>query len=78
LDSSGQEPVYQRLAELNREYEARHGFRFVVFVNGRSKSEIVKVLEARMRRPSDEEMRMALSEILAIARDRLRSIEGGG
>ena len=29
--------VYSELARLNAEYEAKHGFRFVVFVNGRSR-----------------------------------------
>ena len=36
------------LARLNREYEARHGFRFVVFVDGRPKREILQVLRARL------------------------------
>ena len=33
--------VLAELARLNAEYEARHGFRFVVFVNRRPKAEIL-------------------------------------
>jgi 2-oxo-4-hydroxy-4-carboxy--5-ureidoimidazoline (OHCU) decarboxylase len=63
--------VFLRLATLNDEYEQKFGFRFVVFVNRRSKAAIVQVLEARLRGSRDEELRVALREILAIAEDRL-------
>ena len=36
--------------ELNRAYEERFGFRFVVFVNRRPKSEIVPILRERLER----------------------------
>jgi 2-oxo-4-hydroxy-4-carboxy--5-ureidoimidazoline (OHCU) decarboxylase len=64
--------VHLRLARLNEEYEQKFGFRFVVFVNGRSKEALVPVLEARLRGTRDEERRTALGEIVAIAADRLR------
>jgi 2-oxo-4-hydroxy-4-carboxy--5-ureidoimidazoline (OHCU) decarboxylase len=64
--------VLRRLATLNEEYEAKFGFRFVVFVNRRSKEAIVPLLEARLRGTRDEERRTALREILAIAGDRLK------
>lgn len=64
--------VLRRLATLNEEYEQKFGFRFVVFVNRRSKGAIVPVLEARLRGTRDEERRTALREILAIAEDRLK------
>ena len=63
--------VMLRLATLNEEYEQKFGFRFVVFVNRRSKEAIVPVLEARLRGTRDDERRTALREILAIAADRL-------
>jgi OHCU decarboxylase len=66
--------VNRRLAELNRSYEARHGFRFVVFVNRRPRSEIVTVLESRLGRSREQELAAALHELLAIARDRLRTL----
>ena len=58
------------LAELNRRYEERFGFRFVVFVNRRPKAEIVPILRERLERSRDEELDTALSELVAIARDR--------
>jgi OHCU decarboxylase len=65
--------VYSALAELNAEYEQRFGFRFVVFVNKRPKSEIVKVLEARLRNSRDQELRTGLHDMFSIARDRYRT-----
>ena len=68
---SDDEPeVLAELARLNAEYEARHGFRFVVFVNGRPKREILEVLRTRIDRTTDEELESALDELVAIAEDR--------
>jgi len=58
------------LASLNAEYEARHGFRFVVFVNRRPKAEILEVLKGRIGNPTGEELETALHELVAIAIDR--------
>jgi len=60
------------LDELNRAYEAKFGFRFVVFVNRRPKSEIVPVLRERLRRTREQELETALDELVAIAEDRWR------
>jgi 2-oxo-4-hydroxy-4-carboxy--5-ureidoimidazoline (OHCU) decarboxylase len=62
--------VLAELARLNAEYEARHGFRFVIFVNRRPKREILEVLRARSDRTTDEELETALEELVAIAEDR--------
>ena len=68
---SDDEPdVLAELARLNAEYEARHGFRFVVFVNRRPKGEILEVLRARIDRATDAELETALDELVAIAEDR--------
>ena len=64
--------VLAELARLNAEYEARHGFRFVVFVNQRPKAEILEVLRVRMDNPTDAELETALGELVAIATDRWR------
>ena len=61
------------LQRLNDEYERRFGFRFVVFVNRRPKKDVVKVLQARLRRSREEELQEGLRAIVAIAEDRLRS-----
>ncbi|MFN2570868.1 MAG: 2-oxo-4-hydroxy-4-carboxy-5-ureidoimidazoline decarboxylase [Gemmatimonadales bacterium] len=64
--------VLLRLATLNDEYEQKFGFRFVVYVNRRSKEALVPVLESRLRGTREEELGTALAELLAIAEDRLR------
>ena len=60
------------LERLNREYEERFGFRFVVFVNRRPKSEIVPILRERLTRSRQEELDTAVEELVAIAEDRWR------
>ncbi|MSO58335.1 MAG: hypothetical protein EXQ77_04770 [Thermoleophilia bacterium] len=60
------------LTRLNADYEAQHGFRFVVFVNRRSKAEILEVLRSRIENPTAEELDTALGELVAIAADRWR------
>ena len=67
--------VLLRLAHLNEEYEQKFGFRFVVFVNRRSKEALLPVLEARLHGSRAGELRTALGEILAIAEDRSRGAE---
>jgi 2-oxo-4-hydroxy-4-carboxy--5-ureidoimidazoline (OHCU) decarboxylase len=60
------------LERLNAAYEQRFGFRFVVFVNRRPKSEIVPILRERLERTRDEELDTAVQELVAIAEDRWR------
>ncbi len=64
--------VLAELARLNAAYEARHGFRFVVFVNRRPKSEILGILRERIGRSTADELETALGELVAIAEDRWR------
>jgi 2-oxo-4-hydroxy-4-carboxy-5-ureidoimidazoline decarboxylase len=65
--------TYAKLRELNSAYEARFGFRFVVFVNQRPKAAIVQVLKERIVNSAEEELATALQEMMRIARDRLAS-----
>jgi 2-oxo-4-hydroxy-4-carboxy--5-ureidoimidazoline (OHCU) decarboxylase len=62
--------VLTELAYLNEVYEEKFGFRFLVFVNRRPKSEIVHVLQERLARTRDEELDTAREELVAIAQDR--------
>jgi 2-oxo-4-hydroxy-4-carboxy-5-ureidoimidazoline decarboxylase len=62
--------VLAELADLNRVYEEKFGFRFVVFVDRRPKTAILEVLRRRLRRPRAEELDTALGELVAIARAR--------
>ena len=64
--------VLEQLARLNAEYEAKNGFRFVVFVNRRPKAEILEVLRERIGRPREQELDTAVEELCAIAEDRWR------
>ncbi len=73
-EQHGDDPqVLAELAELNRAYEEKFGFRFIVFVNRRARAELVPVLRERLQRTREEEMDTALHELVAIARDRWSS-----
>ena len=65
--------VLAELAQLNAVYEERFGFRFVVFVNRRSRAEIVPVLRERLERTRTDELETGCDELVAIAVDRWRS-----
>ncbi|MDQ7819243.1 MAG: 2-oxo-4-hydroxy-4-carboxy-5-ureidoimidazoline decarboxylase [Armatimonadota bacterium] len=69
--------VLAELAALNAAYEARFGFRFVVFVNRRPRSQIIPVLRERLQRTREEELATAIEELVAIARERHRRREEG-
>ena len=62
--------VLSELSYLNQVYEEKFGFRFVVFVAGRPKREILEVLRARIARSRAEELDTGCRELVAIARDR--------
>ena len=62
--------VLADLAALNIAYERKFGFRFVVFVNRRPKSEILEVLRERLGRPREEELDTGCRQLVAIAKDR--------
>jgi 2-oxo-4-hydroxy-4-carboxy--5-ureidoimidazoline (OHCU) decarboxylase len=62
--------VLDELERLNAAYEDRFGFRFVVFVNRRSKAEILEVLRERIENTPEEELDTSCRELVAIARDR--------
>ena len=65
--------VLAELAELNRAYEAKFGFRFVVFVNGRPRREIVPILRERIGRSREQELETGVDELVQIAVSRWRT-----
>jgi 2-oxo-4-hydroxy-4-carboxy--5-ureidoimidazoline (OHCU) decarboxylase len=70
-EQRGAEPeVLEELARLNDEYERRFGFEFVVFVDGRTRAELLPVLRERLGRSRKEELETGLRALCAIARDR--------
>lgn len=62
--------VLAALAGLNRAYEEKFGFRFVVFVNGRPRREIVPILRERLARTRPEELQAGVDELIQIAVNR--------
>ena len=65
------DPALLRVLErLNRAYEDRFGFRFLVFVDNRPRGEIVPVLRERLQREREEELATGCDELVAIALDR--------
>jgi hypothetical protein len=70
-EQHGDEPeVLAQLEELNRAYEERFGFRFVVFVAGRPRAELLPVLRGRMERTREQELQEGVQALVDIARDR--------
>ena len=70
-EQRGAEPeVLDELARLNEEYERRFGFEFVVFVDGRTRAELLPVLRERLERTRAEELETGLRALCAIARNR--------
>lgn len=73
--------IREKLAELNGEYEGVYpGLRFVVFVNGRTRSEIIKVMQERIASGNSwfEEVDIAINELCSIALDRAKKLESNG
>ena len=70
-EQRGAEPeVLEKLARLNEEYERRFGFEFVVFVDGRTRAELLPVLRERLGRTRNEELARGLRALCEIARQR--------
>jgi 2-oxo-4-hydroxy-4-carboxy--5-ureidoimidazoline (OHCU) decarboxylase len=61
------------LRRLNKSYEEKFGFRFVIFVNRRPRAEILSVMRERLQHSREQELGMGLDELVAIALDRWQS-----
>ena len=70
--------AYDELKMLNELYEQRFGFRYVIFVAGRPKTEIVPLLERALHADREAELRRAVDDAIYIAGDRLRKLRGLG
>ena len=66
--------VTRRLAELNRDYEARFGYIFIVCATGKSASEMLAMLEERLSNDSDQELAIAAEQQRQIMRLRLAKL----
>ncbi|MBI2780275.1 MAG: 2-oxo-4-hydroxy-4-carboxy-5-ureidoimidazoline decarboxylase [Chloroflexi bacterium] len=68
------ERLATELERLNRAYEARFGFRYCVFVAGRSRAELLPGMADALGRERDSELRRALDAVVDIARARHEAI----
>ncbi|SCU91984.1 LADA_0F13454g1_1 [Lachancea dasiensis] len=78
LGNSDSKEILETLNVLNTRYEARYpGLRFVVFVNGRPRPEIIQVLQQRIESGNSwsEEARVACNEMCDIALDRIHKTQ---
>jgi len=62
------------LAHLNREYEAKFGFIFIVCASGKSPEEMLALLKLRIGNNADAELRIAAEEQAKITELRLRKL----
>jgi 2-oxo-4-hydroxy-4-carboxy-5-ureidoimidazoline decarboxylase len=66
--------VADELARLNDAYEARFGFRYCVFVAGRSRAALLPGLTAALEADRDAEIERALDAVIDIARARYATL----
>jgi OHCU decarboxylase len=62
------------LAELNREYEEKFGYIFIVCASGKSSEEMLAILRQRLENNPDEDLRIAAAEQAKITQLRLRKL----
>jgi 2-oxo-4-hydroxy-4-carboxy--5-ureidoimidazoline (OHCU) decarboxylase len=73
-----QQEAIAALGDLNDAYEARFGFRYVIFVAGRPRSAIVPLLERALEQDRDAEQARGLRDVVAIARARAATMGAQG
>lgn len=73
IRNSAQETM-ETLAKLNREYEEKFGYIFIVCASGKSSEEMLAILRDRLGSDKDEELRNAAAEQAKITQLRLRKL----
>ncbi|KAI9309034.1 Oxo-4-hydroxy-4-carboxy-5-ureidoimidazoline decarboxylase [Cunninghamella echinulata] len=74
-ESEQDREINATLAQLNKEYEEKYGFKFVVFVAGRPRSQIIPLIRERIASNNrEQEMKTGMVDMMLIARDRLKKI----
>ena len=63
-----------RLADLNRAYEARFGYIFIVCATGKTGAEMLALLERRLDNNPDTELQIAANEQTKITHLRLQKL----
>ena len=62
------------LEQLNRDYEARFGFIFIICASGKTPEQILQVLRQRLRNQREAEIRIAAEEQRKITQLRLERL----
>ena len=75
-DKEQEEEINIQLQAINDQYEHIYGFKLVEFVNGRSRRDLIPVLEAHVASGAtrDQELRRGLKAMMDIAHDRLKKL----
>lgn len=68
---SGANSVLDSISERNREYEARHGFIYIVCATGKSAGELLAILDSRIGNPTEHEIKEAAEQQRQITRIRI-------
>jgi 2-oxo-4-hydroxy-4-carboxy-5-ureidoimidazoline decarboxylase len=66
--------VFTRLSVLNREYESRFGYIFIVCATGKSAAEMLALIESRLENEPGTELHVAAEEQRKITRLRLEKL----
>jgi allantoinase len=72
------EGTLDELARLNREYERRFGYIYIVCASGKSAEEMLAILRLRLANDPETELRIAAAEQLAITQLRLEELRRKG
>jgi OHCU decarboxylase len=64
----------ETLAQLNREYEKKFGYIFIVCAAGKSSEEMLEILRARLGNSANDELRNAAAEQAKITELRLKKL----
>ena len=66
--------MLDELADLNRTYEGKFGYIFIVCASGKSSEEMLAILHDRLKNNAAEELRIAAAEQAKITQLRLRKL----
>ena len=72
--SSAPQTTVDSLAELNRAYDQKFGFIFIICATGKTSEEMLAALRERLQHDSDTELRLAAAEQAKITELRLKKL----
>ena len=77
VDNASQQTA-DSLAALNRDYEEKFGFIFIICATGKTSGEMLAALQERLQHDSDTELRLAAAEQAKITQLRLKKLFTSG